>query len=63
MGILRRILSRNTNEEKQRTESDQSLGQMQQTNRCNRCGGELFQNRIKRSQMICANCGNRVYLY
>jgi len=34
-----------------------------QTNRCNVCGGNLFPNRIKQSQMICANCGNRITLY
>lgn len=59
--ILRGKKDENENENSQA--KHQNLEQMQQTRRCNNCGGHLMGNRIKGSQMICTNCGNRVYLY
>jgi hypothetical protein len=62
-GIIKNLAREKENRELANHKRKQGLDQMQQTRRCNMCGGYLFGNRAKRSQLICSNCGNRVRLY
>ena len=63
IGFIRKLSQETEDKEQGKVQRDQTPEQIQQTRRCNNCGGHLMGNRIKGSQMICANCGNRVYLY
>jgi len=63
LGIIKKLSGEKENRELPNNRRKQALDQMQQTRRCNKCGGYLFGNRMKRSQLICSNCGNRVFLY
>lgn len=63
MGIIRRLLSGGGDKPKEKKPIRRSEDQLQQTRRCNSCGGYLMGNHVKNSQLICTNCGNRVHLY
>lgn len=62
--IAKKILS--SGSQKQPTQNKPnalSKEHIQQTRICSNCGGFLFGNRMKRSQLICSRCGHHEILY
>lgn len=61
LGIAKKILNNGSSNQPKKS-GRMSPDNIQRTRQC-ACGGLLFPNRIKRSQLICSQCGHREILY